>query len=229
MTGNPAISARGLTCTFRSGQVRALDSVDIDVAPGAAVAITGPSGSGKTTLLHALAGLQPVDSGSVEIGGATPSGARAWTELRRNRIGLVFQEDWLLPALNAAQNIEIAMDGTGLSSAQQRDRVQELLALTNATEFADRYPAELSGGERQRIAVARSLANRPAILFADEPTGELDSVNAARIVDLLFDLRDSEGLTLLIVTHDHTLAARCPQQFLMQDGRGTFASPEGAT
>ncbi|MDJ0822189.1 MAG: ABC transporter ATP-binding protein [Paracoccaceae bacterium] len=217
-----AISARGLRCTFRQGQVRALDGVDIDVPAGAAVAITGPSGSGKTTLIHALAGLQPVEAGDIDIAGGTPETAQDWTALRRSQIGMVFQEDWLLPALTAAQNVEIALGENGLSAAERRQRALALLARVNASDFADYRPAGLSGGERQRIAVARSLANSPAILMADEPTGELDSANAERIIDLLFGLHAAEGLTLLIVTHDADLAARCQAQFVMRDGRGAY-------
>lgn len=226
--GKIAISARGFLRTFRGGKVRALDGVDIDIAAGAALAITGPSGSGKTTLLHALAGLLPLEGGTVEVGGETPASAAEWTTLRREKIGLIFQDDWLLPALTAAQNVEIAMEGRGLTGAERRARVRKLLERVNAADFADRYPAALSGGERQRIAVARGLANSPELLFADEPTGELDSANASRISDLLFDLHRGGGLTLLIVTHDQALAARCPQRFLMRDGKGAFASLEPA-
>ncbi len=226
MTSAPAISARGLRCSFRDGRVRALDGLDIDVPTGATVAITGASGSGKTTLLHALAGLQPVEAGTIRIAGATPQAARDWTALRCTRIGMVFQEDWLLLALTAAQNVEIAIGDPALSGPDRRRRARDLLARVNATEFADYRPAGLSGGERQRIAVARSLANAPAILMADEPTGELDSVNAARVTDLLFGLHRDTGLTLLIVTHDAALAARCQAQFVMRDGRGAYDGSE---
>jgi len=217
-----AIRARGLRRHFREGRVRALDGVDFDVAAKTSVAITGPSGSGKTTLLYALSGLLKLDAGTVEIAGMQPETASEWTKLRRERIGLVFQEDWLLPALTVAQNVEIAMHNTRLSVPERQARTENLLHLVNAKDFADRRPAELSGGERQRVAVARGLANEPSILLADEPTGELDYANSDRIADLLFDLQRTQGLTLLLVTHERDLARRCALQFVMRDGRGTF-------
>lgn len=222
MSEDLAIRARALTRSFRRGSVRALAGTDLDVPKGASVAITGASGSGKTTLLHALAGLLPLDAGQVRIAGMTPRRRSEWTRLRRESLGLIFQDDWLLPALTARQNVELAMQGTGLNGRQSRARAGELLERVNAAGFADRRPIELSGGERQRVAVARGLANRPALLFADEPTGELDSVNAIRIADLLFDLHRSEALTLLIVSHDPDLAARCELQYEMRDGRGAW-------
>lgn len=219
-----AVHARGLRRSYRNGKVRALDGVDIDVPAGSAIAITGPSGSGKTTLLHALAGLLPLETGRIEIAGAAPVRSADWTRLRRQKIGLIFQDDWLLPALTAAQNVEIAMEGTALSRSECRARARALLDRVNADGFADRHPAGLSGGERQRIAVARGLANRPAMLFADEPTGELDSANSKNIANLLLELQQAGSLTLLIVTHDPGLASRCPLQFVMRDGRGAFAA-----
>jgi len=218
----PAITARGLRRYFADGQVRALDGVDIDVPAGASVAITGASGSGKTTLLYALAGLLGLDAGRVDIAGTRPHSPADWAALRRDRIGLVFQDAWLLPALTARQNVEIAIQGPRLSVAARRARAEALLRRVNAEGFAARRPAQLSGGERQRVAVARGLANRPEILLADEPTGELDHANSQHIADLLFDLRRSEGLTLLIVTHEGALARRCALQFVMHDGRGGF-------
>lgn len=222
MSAALAIQARGLKRHFRDGRVRALDGVDLVVAENTSVAITGPSGSGKTTLLYALSGLLRLDAGTVGIMGQQPETAAEWTRLRRERIGLVFQDDWLLPALTVAQNVEIAMHNTRLLTQQRRARTKELLHLVNAQDFADRRPAELSGGERQRVAVARGLANAPAILLADEPTGELDYANSDRIADLLFDLQRSQGLTLLLVTHERNLARRCALQFVMRDGRGSF-------
>lgn len=227
MRSTDAIRATGLGKTFRNGRVVALDGVDITVAPGDLVAVTGASGSGKSTLLHALAGLVPLDRGAVEILGQTPRSAADWTRLRRGAVGLVFQDDWLLPTLTAAENVELPMIGTGKTRAQRRKRAEALLERVNAGALRNRQAGELSGGERQRIAVARGLANAPAILLADEPTGELDSANSRAVIELIFALRQTERLTVVIVTHDDGIAAACPRRFVMQDGRGAFDPGEG--
>ncbi|MCP3056969.1 ABC transporter ATP-binding protein [Aurantimonas marianensis] len=219
-----AIRAEALVKTFRDRKARALDGLDIAVQRGDMTAIVGPSGSGKSTLLYALSGLTEVDSGRIAILGERPADAADWTNLRARRIGLVFQEDWLLPTLTAAENIELPMLGLGASSAERQSRVRGLLDAVKAEGFGDHWPAGLSGGERQRIAVARGLANRPEILLADEPTGELDSVNSRAIIDLLVRLRAEAGLTVLIVTHDETVAAACQRRFQVIDGRGRYVS-----
>ncbi len=228
MNGDIALAAHGLRRSFHQGRVRALDGVDFQLPAQASVAITGASGSGKTTLLYALSGLLELDAGTVSVEGHSPKTPAHWADLRRDRIGLVFQDDWLLPALSVAQNIEIAMHNTHRTAAERQARTRELLQLVNAEAFAERRPNELSGGERQRVAVARGLANAPAILLADEPTGELDQANSTHIADLLFDLQRSQGLSLVIVTHEHTLARRCALQFVMQDGRGAFDPDKAA-
>ncbi len=218
----PAIDARGLVKTFRGGLIRALDGLDIVVAAGDMTAITGPSGGGKSTLLYAMAGLLPLDRGNVAVYGKVPGDRASWTKLRQREIGLVFQDDWLLPTLSAAENIELPMIGVVNDHAARQKRVASLLDQVNARDFADRMPVELSGGERQRIAVARGLANQPRILLADEPTGELDSVNAGIIVDLLHRLHRNENLTVAIVTHNDEVARSCGRQFHVRDGKGYY-------
>lgn len=215
----PAIRAADLRKSYRKGRVVALDGATLSIAPGELVAITGASGSGKSTLLHALAGLLPLDHGSTEIFGQRPVGARDWARLRAGEIGMIFQEDWLLPALTARENVQLAMQGQAGTGRQHRARAEQLLERVNAAGFSERFPRELSGGERQRVAVARGLANAPRILLADEPTGELDNANSHAIIDLIGELRDSEALTVVLVTHDENVARACPRRVVMQDGR----------
>lgn len=221
MSGTLAISARGLTKTY-GPRTRALDGVDLDVEEGAMVALTGPSGSGKSTLLYALAGLVTLDAGRVMITGTRPADSAAWTRLRAGTIGLVFQESLLLPALNVAQNIELPMIGVEGNGKARAARVGDLLAAVGLEGFERRLPDSLSGGERQRAAIARSLANRPRLLLADEPTGELDSGNTAKVMELIHKLHETEGLTVLIVTHDSAIAATCSRRFTLADGRGRY-------
>ncbi len=226
MQADPVIRASGLRKSYHDGKVVALDGVDFRLDGQQIVAVTGSSGSGKSTLLHALAGLIRLDAGRVDILGQSPAQAADWTRLRQTGVGLIFQGDWLLPGLSALENVELPMIGTGLSRRARRDRARELLDRVNAASFRDRRPAELSGGERQRVAVARGLANRPRILLADEPTGELDQTNSRAVIDLIFELHASEGLAVVLVTHDEAIARRCPRRFVMRDGQGAWA--EGA-
>jgi len=221
-TADLVVRARGLTKTFRTGQRRALAGLDFEARAGDMTAIVGPSGSGKSTLLYALSGLIDLDAGDVTICGETPATRAQWTRARQTRIGLVFQDDWLLPTLTAAQNVELPMIGVVADADARRARVRTLLARVNAEALAERMPDGLSGGERQRIAVARGLANGPSILLADEPTGELDSANSRTIVALLQELREKEGLTVLIVTHDPAVAAACDRRYVLTDGLGRY-------
>lgn len=216
------IRARNLVKTYGGGRIRALDGFDFDAEPGRSVAITGPSGSGKSTLLFALAGLLRLDAGSVAFDGRAPVRASDWTALRQTHLGLVFQEPLLLPNISAAENVELPMLGVVADRRTRAARVAQLLEAVGAQDLAPRLPAGLSGGERQRIARARGLANRPRCLFADEPTGELDSRSAATVLDLLGRLQRDEGLTVLIVTHDPAVAARCDRRFVVRDGRGRY-------
>jgi putative ABC transport system ATP-binding protein len=213
-----AIEARGLVKSFPGMEHPALDHVSLSVPEGEMLAITGPSGSGKSTALYAMAGLIGLEAGSVSVQGKTPRGRADWARLRARKIGLVFQDDWLLPTLSAVQNVEMPMIGVERSASARIARAQAALAEVGLSAHAERNPAGLSGGERQRVAIARALANRPAILLADEPTGELDTANSRRVVELLKGL-NAAGTTVVIVTHDPDVAAQCGREVHIVDGK----------
>ncbi|MCH5305306.1 MAG: ABC transporter ATP-binding protein [Rikenella sp.] len=205
----------------RFGSLEVLRGIDLDVARGEVVAVVGPSGAGKTTLLQILGTLSQPDSGTVEIEGRTVGKltTRELVRLRNERIGFVFQFHHLLPEFTARENVMIpALIGRRSRAAAER-RADELLALLGVSHRAAHKPAELSGGEQQRVAVARALMNDPAVIFADEPSGNLDSVNREELHRLFFDLRDRFGCTFVIVTHDNDLAAMADRRIAMRDGR----------
>jgi predicted ABC-type transport system involved in lysophospholipase L1 biosynthesis ATPase subunit len=198
--------------------VHALDGVSLAVGRGDCVAIMGPSGSGKSTLLHVLCGLDRPTSGRVSFDGREPKPGE-WDRLRAERIGFVFQAFHLLPTLTAAENVEVPMFGTGRSRREREERARELLRRVGLADRATHLPRELSGGECQRVAIARSLANEPDVLLADEPTGNLDSKSSAEILDLLFDIHARDGATLVIVTHEAAIAERAGRIVHLLDGR----------
>ena len=199
--------------------MQALRGVDIAIAAGEFAVIVGPSGSGKSSIVHIMAGFDQPSGGRVLWRGRALRDQRAWTDLRRNEIGVVFQEFLLLPTLSALENVEIAMSGTGLSSGEQRRRAAELLDRVGLSARLKHLPHALSGGERQRVAIARSIANRPALLLCDEPTGNLDSSNARVVVDLLLSIREANAMTLVLVTHDRELALRGDRRIDIRDGQ----------
>ncbi len=202
-----------------AGRLTVLRGLDLTIDPGATVAITGESGSGKSTLLNVVAGLDRFGPGSVQVGGAD-LGALSEAELARYRrtLGLVFQFHHLLRDFSALENLLVPalIRGHGRGAAQRRAR--DLLAAVGLRERADYFPAELSGGERQRVAVARALAAEPALVLADEPTGNLDERNSQVVADLLFDLVRQERTTLVLVTHDPRLAARAAAGYRLAGG-----------
>jgi len=216
--GTPAVSVVDVRKTFDGGLVRALNGVSLDVVRGAFVAITGPSGCGKSTLLHLIAALDRPTSGTVAVDGTDLREIHDLNEFRRKKVGLVFQLHNLLPNLGARENVEVAMFGTGVSRAQQRERAGTLLAEVGMTGAEDRTPPKLSGGERQRVALARALANGPAILLADEPTGSLDSGAADQVLELLVRLRAERDITIVMVTHAPDVAAAADRVVNMSDG-----------
>jgi putative ABC transport system ATP-binding protein len=223
----PILSCRGLEKSF--GTTPALRGSDLSVAPGELVSITGPRGSGKSTLLHCLSGIQKPDSGEVSFNGARVDDldATARTLLRRREFGFVFQFGELVPELTAVENVALPLLLEGESRAGSFDRSRGWLDRVGVPELADRVPGELSGGQRQRIAVARALVNDPAVLFADEPTGALDSLAAELVLDLLVGLAESSELTLLMVTHDSRVAAYGHREIVVRDGRATTPSTLG--
>jgi putative ABC transport system ATP-binding protein len=216
------LTGRGLEKTYRleSQTVHALRGVDVDVAAGDYVAIVGPSGCGKSTLLQLLGGIDTPTAGHVELLGTRLDTLddRRLTRLRLTQLGFVFQRFHLLPVLSAAENVELPMAEAGIAPAERRRRGLELLEYVGLGARARHRATQLSGGEMQRVAIARALANRPAVILADEPTGELDAATGREILNL-FRRLNGEGTTLVVVTHDDRLAAEAGRVIRMLDGR----------
>lgn len=216
-----AICARNLTLVLgnASAPVEVLRGIDLDIATGEVVALLGPSGSGKSSLMAVLSGLERASGGSLMVAGADFAGLNedGLAAARRGRIGIVLQAFHLLPTMTAAENVATPMELAGAKDAAPR-AIEELAAV-GLGHRTDHYPTQLSGGEQQRVAIARALAPRPALIFADEPTGNLDAATGAEIVELLLARRAETGATLLIITHDASLAARCERVLTMADGR----------
>jgi len=199
--------------------VSAIADVSLSVWSGEFVAIAGPSGSGKSTLLHVLCGLDRPTRGQVLFEGHAPSSREQWTKLRAERIGFVFQRFHLLPKLTAVENVEIPMFGVTRSPRMRRERALWLLERVGLAKHAERLPGGLSGGECQRVAIARSLANAPSVILADEPTGNLDSGASAAVLDLLTDIQRREGASLIIASHDAGVTSRADRVVRLLDGR----------
>ena len=219
------IEAHDLHKSF--GSLEVLKGVDFSVSKGEVVAVTGASGAGKTTLLEILGTLSTPDSGSLSIDGTDvlALGGNALSAFRGKNIGFVFQFHHLLPEFTSEENVMIPALIAGTGAKEARKKARELLGKVGLAERMNHKPAELSGGEQQRVAIARALVNGPAVLFADEPTGNLDSVTREEIHRLFFDLRDALGQTVVIVTHDPELASLCDRSLTMKDGR--FVSLSG--
>jgi putative ABC transport system ATP-binding protein len=226
------VSASRVRKVYDTGSVRvdALRGIDLALGRGEMVAVMGPSGCGKTTLLNCLSGLDAVDGGEIVIEGVPLSAMsdRARTDYRARRMGFVFQYYNLMPVLTAVENVELPLLVTRVGAAQARRRALEALELVGIADRARHVPDELSGGERQRVTIARALVNDPAIVWADEPTGDLDSANAEEITALLRRLNRERGLTLLIVTHDAAVGRATDRIIRMVDGavadHGTLAA-----
>jgi ABC-type lipoprotein export system ATPase subunit len=216
------ISARDIHTTYHANGVKvdALKGVDFAVKRGEMVAVMGPSGCGKTTLLNCLSGLDRFDQGEVEIDGTKlpMMSDDERTEYRARRMGFVFQLYNLLPALSNVENVEMPLLLSGVSSARSRKRAMEVLDMVGLPGVAGRLPAELSGGQRQRVTIARALVNEPAIIWADEPTGDLDSDTAEEIMDLLCRLNKENQQTFVLVTHSDDVAGRADRIVRMRDG-----------
>ncbi len=216
------IRAEGISKTYDTGtdKVQALRGVDFAVARGEMVAVMGPSGCGKTTLLNSLSGLDTVDTGTIWLEGQdlAKMNDRKRTDYRARRMGFVFQVYNLLPVLSAVENVELPLLVSGVRPKGARERATAALETVGLREWAKHRPAELSGGQRQRVTIARALVNEPAIVWADEPTGALDSKTATEIMDLIRDLNERSGLTVVIVTHDPGVGKRCDRIVRMRDG-----------
>lgn len=212
-------TAVGLKKEFDDGRVQALRGVDFSITQGEFVAITGPSGCGKTTLLQMLGALDFPSSGTLHYRGNSIPDLPEPATYRAREIGIIFQSFHLLPTFTSLENVQIPMFETDMRAAQRKERADLLLKSVGLAERHDHFPAKLSGGERQRVAIARSLANSPSVLLADEPTGNLDSENAHLVLDLIIRLHREQNMTLVLVTHDPSIAQRASRTVQMKDGR----------
>ena len=220
---NLMIWARGVNKTYSTGavQVHALRGVDLDVRQGEMVAVMGPSGCGKTTLLNCLSGLDEVDSGEIRVENtelhSLPDDERS--DYRARRMGFVFQLYNLLPVLSAVENVEMPLLVSGTKPGEARSRSMEILDVVGLSDRAHHLPGELSGGQRQRVTIARALVNQPTIIWADEPTGDLDSETAEEIIQLMRDLNRQNGQTFVVVTHDDYVGSCTDRIIRMRDGQ----------
>ena len=216
------ILLRGVSKTFDGKRkVTALDGIDLSIAKGEMASIVGPSGSGKSTMLNLIGGLDHPSAGELELDGQPLSKLSDddLTRVRRDKIGFIFQFFNLLPTLSCLENVSLPLHLRGWPRKKVQERARELLDLVRLSERLDHLPDELSGGERQRVAIARALSVYPPILLADEPTGNLDTHTGAEILKLIHDLHDRLGATVLVVTHDKTVADSCPRTIQLRDGR----------
>jgi ABC-type lipoprotein export system ATPase subunit len=215
----PLILGRGLRKSYEGGRIRALDGMDVAVEEGEFVAVVGPSGCGKSTLLHLVAALDRPEEGVLRVAHHDLARGGDLSHYRARHIGMVFQLHNLLPTLTAAENVQVPMFELGVRARERRRRAAELLAAVGLEGRDRNRPPQLSGGERQRVAIARALANRAPILLADEPTGSLDSKAGAVVLDLIERVREEQGLTVVMVTHDLGVAGRADRLIRMLDGR----------
>ena len=229
-TKGVAIDISGITKIYPTPaeEIHALKGIDFQLQPAQAIAIMGPSGCGKTTLLNLLGGVDRPTSGQIRVDGQalTGAGERALEKYRLMRVGFIFQLFNLIPSITAFDNVELPMVAAGVAESRCRERVLGLLEIVGLKEKAHKRPGELSGGEQQRIAIAVALANDPALILADEPTGNLDSANASTIAKLLGSLASEYGKTVLVVSHDHKVVAEFPKMYSMRDGRFTDENSE---
>jgi ABC-type lipoprotein export system ATPase subunit len=215
----PLVELQNIHRSYDLGRVSAVNGVSFSMDAGELVSLVGPSGSGKSTIVNIICGLDQADAGTVLFDGQSMFDARERTELRANRIGIVFQSFCLIPTLTAAENVETAMMGRIKGARNRRSRAIELLSSLGLQDRTEHRPMELSGGERQRVAIARALANAPDLVVADEITGNLDQATGAAVIDVLLTMSKKVGTALLFVTHDPKVSAVCPRQIELVDGR----------
>jgi putative ABC transport system ATP-binding protein len=204
---------------YEDGRIQALDGVDLTISAGEFITISGPSGSGKSTLLHLLGGLDTPSTGEVLFRGRNIGTEIDLDDYRSTHVGFIFQAFYLLPSLSAMENVQVPWLGGGATPKGREETARALLCELGLEHRLQQYPSRLSAGERQRVAIARSLANNPEILLADEPTGNLDSVNTSKIMDILKGIQERRGMTLIIVTHEDEIANSAPRHIRMRDGR----------
>jgi ABC-type lipoprotein export system ATPase subunit len=215
----PILEVRNVHKSYDEGRIEALRGVDLSIEAGEYVAISGHSGSGKSTLLHLLGGLDTPSSGMVLFRGAPLGSSVDLDTYRCDHVGFIFQAFYLLPTLRAIENVQAPMLATRNSCGDRGQRAEVLLREMGLEHRMSQHPNKLSAGERQRVAIARALANNPAILLADEPTGNLDSASSARIMEILIGIRETHGMTLIVVTHEEEIARSAPRHIRIHDGR----------
>lgn len=215
---SPILEARNLCKQYDDGRIKALRGVNLSIDAGDFVAISGSSGSGKSTLLHLLGGLDTPTGGEVLFRGAALGASISLDAYRCHDVGFIFQSFYLLPTLQAVENVQAPMLATSKNAGSRQERAAALLREVGLEHRMRQYPNELSGGERQRVAIARALANSPAILLADEPTGNLDSENSARVMEVLTGIQQRRGMTLVVITHEDDIANTAPRHVRIRDG-----------
>jgi putative ABC transport system ATP-binding protein len=216
---NPILEVRGLQKSYDGGRIEALCGVDLSIATGDFVSISGPSGSGKSTLLQLLGGLDIPTSGAVLFNNSPLGSSISLDTYRSHHTGFIFQAFHLLPTLRAVENVQVPMLAVNSNARERAQRAEALLREMGLEHRMAQYPNQLSAGERQRVAIARALANHPSILLADEPTGNLDSKNSARIMEILIRIQEEHGMTLIVVTHETEIANSAARHVRIRDGR----------
>jgi len=217
-----------LALHFDNGKTRALEGIDVHVAEGEFVAVVGPSGCGKSSLLHLIGMLERPTAGEIYFRSASYSMVGSRSLFRRRHFGFVFQSFHLLPTLSALENVLLPTVGCAGPARTYRERARQLLARLGLEDMVNRLPGHMSGGERQRVAIARALINRPEVILADEPTGSLDSRNAAQVLDLIDEIRSEQGLTVILVTHDPDVSLRADRIIPLRDGMLAVPAGTGA-